>query len=114
MELKEYVAKIKSHIKWHWIKSHQNDTSLPVILNKKEDDLEQRFRKSNKLTPQWEPLINDKGIIFHNGLPILNNNNIITDSASDHLLYYYSEKWKVPQKIYTLLIGYLFTFLSKK
>ena len=28
----------------------------------------------------------------------MDNKNLITESASDHLLHYFSEKWKIPQK----------------
>ena len=62
---------IKSNIIWIWVKSHQDNKSLPSILNNKADELAQTCRKSSKFTPKWPQLLNDKGIIFHNDLPIM-------------------------------------------
>ena len=98
IEINEHIKKIKSVISWNWVKSHQNDTSLPDVLNNNVDALAQACRTSNKSTPQWAPLSNNMRIILHNDIPIMNNNNILSASDSDHLLYYFSEKWKIPQK----------------
>ena len=96
-ELNLFLIQLQRKIKWNWVKSHQNDTSISVILNNKAYEYAQRCRKGTQTTPKWPYLLNNKGILLHNEVPIMNNDNIITSNAEYQLLFYYSEKWNIRQ-----------------
>ena len=113
-EANTLIQKVKSKIVWIWVKSHQSNNTLHSLLNNKADAISQKCRQSSKPIPKWPYLLNDKGVIFHNELPIMDNSSILSADSADHLLFYFSEKWNVPQKLLYLIDWISFQIAFKK